>query len=245
MKEKQLLESILSMPAAPYHESRVIEAVLDALKSIGLKPRRDRFGNILVKYGSGPGVAFDAHLDHPGVGFLKRSGAGTFRGDTLGGVPEKMLKGARVLLDGTVPGRIICVGRRSRGGRMVEIKSRAASASFAVWDVPACSIRGDLVHARAADDLAGVAAIIALLARLVKSRAKTCVWGVFPRAEEVGFAGATALASTRGLPKSLPIISLEASSVRPGIDVGGGPVIRVGDRRAVFDPELTDRKSVV
>ena len=55
------------------------------------------------------------------------------------------------------------------------------------------------------------------------------VYGVFTRAEEVGLVGARLLAEANTLPKNTLVVSLESSRSLPGAEIGGGPVIRVGD----------------
>jgi endoglucanase len=59
---------------------------------------------------------------------------------------------------------------------------------------------------------------------------------VFTRAEEVGLAGATLVARERALAPETLVVSLEASRELPGATIGGGPVIRVGDRTSAFHP---------
>ena len=62
---------------------------------------------------------------------------------------------------------------------------------------------------------------------------------VISRAEEIGFQGALAVAAGRTLPKDALIISLETSREMPGVKMGDGVILRVGDRTSTFDPEGT------
>src|SRR5207249_1111114 len=64
-------------------------------------------------------------------------------------------------------------------------------------------------------------------------------FGLFTRAEEVGFVGAMRLARSGILPKSITVISLETSKELPPAVIGNGPIIRVGDRTSVFDSVAT------
>jgi putative aminopeptidase FrvX len=64
------------------------------------------------------------------------------------------------------------------------------------------------------------------------------VHAVFTRAEEVGFHGALAAIASKAVPKTVPVVVLECSKAMPGAEQGLGPVIRVGDKARVFDPDL-------
>jgi endoglucanase len=60
------------------------------------------------------------------------------------------------------------------------------------------------------------------------------------RAEEIGFVGAIAAAKNRTVPKSSRILCLETSRSFPESPIGGGPILRVGDKTSVFGPKLTN-----
>jgi endoglucanase len=107
----------------------------------------------------------------------------------------------------------------------------------AVPDLPGFSIENDRIHMRAADDLAGCAAILAALEYGADQPAPGTVYGLFTRAEEVGLVGARLAAENELIPKNTVIVSVETSSVLPGAEIGNGIVIRTGDRSATFDNE--------
>ena len=112
--------------------------------------------------------------------------------------------------------------------------------AFRMWDLPACEVRAGRIRSRACDDLIGCACIVAMLRELERTGAECAAWGLFTRAEEVGFIGAIELAKNGRLPKSVTVVSLETSSVQGGpVKIGGGPIIRVGDRTSVFDSGAT------
>jgi len=111
---------------------------------------------------------------------------------------------------------------------------------FGMWDLPAFLLEGDRIHSRACDDLIGCATIVATLRDLSAAKAAASVYGLFTRAEEVGFIGAIQLAKSRALPSDVTVISLETSAVWPPATIGAGPIIRVGDRISVFDPATTE-----
>ena len=63
----RLLEGLLPLPTAPFHEEFVSDFICGELKRLGLRPVRDRYGNVIVKCGSGKAEeAWLAHMDHPG-----------------------------------------------------------------------------------------------------------------------------------------------------------------------------------
>lgn len=111
---------------------------------------------------------------------------------------------------------------------------------FGMWDLPPLRLDGDRLFSRACDDLIGCATIIATLRALSERNFGGSVAGVFTRAEEVGFIGAIHLARSKLLPPDATVISLETSKEIPPAKMGAGPIIRVGDRTSIFDPQTTD-----
>jgi endoglucanase len=111
---------------------------------------------------------------------------------------------------------------------------------FGMWDLPAFFLEGDRIHSRACDDLIGCAMIVATLRDLATAGAAGSVYGVFTRAEEIGFIGAIQLAKSRTLSSNVTVVSLETSPEWPPAKIGAGPIIRVGDRTTVFDPATTE-----
>jgi putative aminopeptidase FrvX len=111
---------------------------------------------------------------------------------------------------------------------------------FGMWDFPPFRLDGDRLYSRACDDLVGCATIVATLRTLSANGSAASVAGVFTRAEEVGFIGAIHLAKSKLLPFDATIISLETSKEIPPAKMGEGPIIRVGDRTSIFDPQTTD-----
>jgi endoglucanase len=107
----------------------------------------------------------------------------------------------------------------------------------AVPDLPDFVLEQGLIKMRAADDLAGCAAILAALESLVNTPTTGTVFGLFTRAEEVGGVGAQLAAENELFPKDTIVVSVETSSVLPGAEIGEGVVIRTGDRAATFDYE--------
>jgi putative aminopeptidase FrvX len=226
MDKERLLEiaaEILRQPTAPFHEGQVRTAILGLLQRCGrVAVRQDDFGNVIAHYRGTPpkgpeaaGLpatrwAFGAHMDHPA--WVTPPGGGERR--FLGGVPPEYLEANRM--------------------RVREFDG------FAMWDLPAFELREERIYARACDDLIGCAAIVGMLVELAETNAPGECYGLFTRAEEVGFAGAMKLAQGEWLAGAgLTVISLETSSELPPAKMGAGPIVRVGDRTSVFDPAVT------
>jgi putative aminopeptidase FrvX len=110
---------------------------------------------------------------------------------------------------------------------------------FGMWDLPELVVEGDRLYSRACDDLIGCCAIVGILDSLEENRSFASVFGIFTRAEEVGFIGAIELAKAGRLNPNLTVISLETSAERPPARMGAGPIIRVGDRTSIFDSDVT------
>jgi endoglucanase len=118
--------------------------------------------------------------------------------------------------------------------------ARRKFGAFSMWDLPAWELRGGRIYSRACDDLIGCACIVAMLHDLENSKARGAAYGLFTRAEEVGFVGAVQLAKSGSVPKETTIVSLETSSVKGGpVTMGSGAILRVGDRTSIFDSEAT------
>jgi putative aminopeptidase FrvX len=242
---------ILTVPTAPYFERQTREAVRTLLlEAPGIKVRQDTFGNLLAHYCRSPrpgtSVAFVAHLDHPGfVVPSRRKSLAAAR--FLGGVKEACFQGQKVeffVSEHANPVGTAMVRETRWGGdiKAVEFdRPVPADARFGMWSLPALRIAGDRVSSRACDDLVGCASIVALLRSLAFERARADVWALFTRAEEIGFLGALASLDARPrLPAGTPVISIETSQARGFAAIGDGPVLRVGDRTALFSPDITD-----
>jgi putative aminopeptidase FrvX len=239
----RLAARLLRHPTAPYHEHAVRAEVQTICTDHNLECERDPFGNVLVRLQTAPRLRpliLAAHLDHPGFELVRRRSPRRWLARFQGGVPDPYFRpGIRVrLIPGGVPAKL---GRRKdKKKRLFElhaVRIPAVPPRFAVWELEGFVLQRGRIHARACDDLIGAACILATLIELKQSRARVHVVGVLSRAEEVGFRGALALAATRVLPKDSLLISLETSREVPGVKIGQGVILRVGDRASVFDSE--------
>jgi endoglucanase len=255
-----LFKKVVRQPTAPFHEGYIRKVVVEETNRHGcFTLREDRFGNVTVRYGEQssrrtkkPPTVFLAHMDHPGFEVVCLSGAGRQRRATLavlGGGPQETAVGTTV--------RTFGPQRTGRGVLLERLKRKAdgftrafmtmrvtggtvAPGDFAMYDLVPFREEGKLLHTRAADDLAGVAALLALMEFLATERPRACpVWLFFSRAEEGGFFGTLAAARTGTIPRKAVSISLEASSERAGAGMGEGVVVRVGDKASIFTPAIT------
>jgi endoglucanase len=248
----------LACPTAPYREGEVIgwvRAFVAARPQLEL--REDPDGNLAVRRRGVPRsrspLVLAAHMDHPGFRAVRSTR--TRRGTQvvavfLGGVRPEFFPGARVRFfagSREIRARVLRTRPDRRGGgRRVTLRAGepVPPGAFGMWDLPAFRRRPgdpDLLETRAADDLAGVAATLALLDAVdrIDPRRRVDVAGLFTRAEEVGFVGALAVARGRRIPRAARIVAIEASKALPEAPQGAGPILRVGDRTSIFDDGLT------
>lgn len=240
---------ITSKPAAAYHEFQVRAVVEDLLADLpNLTLQRDTYGNVLAHYKHKPrpgsAVTLVAHMDHPGfhVPTGKRGNVAHF----LGGVAEANFAGNSVTwyrddspeaLDAT---RVVSTSFKGETKKVTFDRPLPAGARLGMWSLPPWQFRSDRFVSRACDDLVQVTTIVALLRRLVREKAAAEVYGLFTRAEEIGFLGALAsLDAKPRAPRTVPIISLETSQAKGFAKMGGGMILRVGDKSSIFHPRVT------
>lgn len=253
----RIARGVFQRPTAPYHEHFLADHIRRfCARRKRLTLREDPAGNLLIRYRRGASsagalLAFHAHLDHPGFEITARLDARRLQAVYQGGGPRQGLTGARVRIFAArrkspgVLARVTKVGRGRPLKAELEVTQtsaagrRVAAGDFAMFDFPPLKIRKDLLYARNCDDQAAVAALLALLAELERRRVAGECLVFFTRAEEVGFHGAIVMAEEGRIPRRAKIIGLENSSALAGAKIGGGPVVRVGDRRSVFDARVT------
>ncbi len=241
---RKIVQDVLSLPTAPYHEKAVETYIRSFAKKRNLSVKADRYGNLVVRYRKGKRpkpIALSGHMDHPGFEVLDADGR-DLTARWLGACDPQHFPGSRVtLISGgrEIPGKVTST---LDGERIFSIHAGSAlpqvEGAFGYWRLKPVVFDGDLIRTKGADNLASCAAILAALDRLRSQEAEADLWGVFTRAEEVGFMGAGGIVDAETLPKRVPIIVLETSKALPGAEIGNGPVIRVGDSISVFDPAV-------
>src|SRR4051794_25122507 len=82
------------------NEDRLTAAVAEHLRARGLEPWVDRLGQVAVELGAdgGPTVLVTAHLDELGLVTRAIDEDGMLRVHRLGGVPDRVLPGTRLVL---------------------------------------------------------------------------------------------------------------------------------------------------
>ena len=246
-----ILRDLGALPAVPFHEQGPAQYIEAALQHVPVDLRRDSYGNIIAHYaktaatGRRP-IAFVAHMDHPGFETIEAPGDGVVA-RALGGVPTASLTTPTPVLILPDDGEPVPAETRPFDGpapegssdRLLRIQprqpARIAPSTPVIFDLPDFELHGGTIRMRALDDLAGCAAILASLERLVEDETDADVYAVFTRAEEAGLFGARLAASEQALPLDTVVVSIESSPVIPGVAQGDGPVVRTGDARTTFD----------
>jgi endoglucanase len=255
----QFAKPLLRAPTAPFHEHLAFGiAHAFAAARPPIQVLHDRCGNSLLLYDGGSQqeedefIVLTAHLDHPGLVWKASQGSGRSLFEILGGVElEKALATGVRLFDLNrpatqrgVPGTIVRTVEAA-GTRYPLLEVAAARdilqgpGTFAMWDLPAFRVRGQRLSGRAIDDLAGAAVALCVLDSLVRQQAPVRLGVLLTRAEEVGFVGMLAALEAGFLPRRARYINIECSSVAAGAVLGAGPILRVGDRLWVFDPDIS------
>jgi endoglucanase len=262
--ERWLLE-VTSLPTAAGREDAVV-AWIDRWVAARrhLRMRRDRAGNLLItrvrqRRATAAGRALaplfiTAHLDHPAFVVV-----GVRRGEVVlefrGGVHDPYFEDARIEIRDR-SGAVHHAGIMSLDSTAQPFKrviaqvagatNGIAAGDLARWrfdgtDVP--RVAGGTLHTHACDDLAGVVAALATMDALGDSREAGHVGLLFTRAEEVGFVGAIAACRAKFVSIRARLICLETSRSFAESPIGGGPIVRIGDRTSVFDRDLTNAVS--
>lgn len=264
-----LLYRLMSQPTAPFREHRIAAVALSWLADNRISHFIDPAGNIVIGHASEknyrrflagpsrePTRLFIAHMDHPGFHGLRWLSSTRLAVRWHGGSPRQGLNHAPVWLataDGEfAQGRLTKARLRKDGHGLASaqvVLSHAPEQRLRARDVYGAfhfgkpfRISGRRLYTRVADDLVGVYAV--LQTALHAKRQSLPFLGLLTRGEEVGFIGALAhfdryrIATVR---RALLAVSLETSRVLPGTKIGDGPIVRLGDRRTVFDPGYTQR----
>ncbi|MCC7203872.1 MAG: M20/M25/M40 family metallo-hydrolase [Phycisphaeraceae bacterium] len=259
--EKWLVE-LTSLPTASGCEDRVIAWVKRwAAARPQVRIRTDRYGNMMLSLAvtsrdrgagkSGP-VVIEAHMDHPAFVITNIVNAREVEADFRGGVEPEFFVGSTVLLhrDGSRPRRgvirkyVVHPGPQFYPLATVQFARpvRAEVGDVLTWDLGRSRVSKGLLSAPACDNLAGVACALAVLEVWRKKRPsadRPDVRVLLTRAEEVGFVGAIGACRSGILPRNSRVIVLETSRTFSDSPIGGGPIVRVGDKATTFDPQLT------
>jgi putative aminopeptidase FrvX len=251
-----LLE-ITQIPTAAGREQRVVAWIERWVSERpDLRLTRDDAGNLVIApatpWGDGTEPVFiTAHLDHPAFVVERTVSPGTIELSFRGGVMDAFFEGAPITVhtaSGAVHGRLVGDAPSSSAlGKhyLAEVEGDVNIGEVATWELPRAEIDAQgIVHTSACDDLAALAAAISAMEELRLRRARgeqtLDVRLLFTRAEEIGFIGAIGACKLGTMPRGSRVIALENSRSFPDSPIGGGPIVRVGDRLSIFTPWLTN-----
>lgn len=253
-KHLKWLMELTAIPTAAGQEGRVIAWIERwAEKQKGIRLTRDKFGNLLLQQtrkSSKKPIYITSHLDHPAFVVRKQIDEYRLELEFRGGVHDAYFVGAKIEVfdneENNYMGTIKSLNSKAKPFKRVVVKLQKGVAGILVqddvarWKFAPPVVKNGLLHAPACDDLAGVAAAISALDRIKQIQRLGHVGVLLTRAEEIGFVGAIAAAKNRSVPKASRLICLETSRSFPESPIGGGPILRVGDKTSVFGPELTN-----
>ena len=209
--------------------------------------RTDASGNLLItikgRKRSSPVVA-TAHMDHPGW-VIEAVDGRSVTAKFMGGVmPAYFDEAPVVFFDGSgdeIRGVVEAYGEKVGTIRMNRSGGSVGDIGRWWFDKRSLGVKGGLLRAPGCDDLAGVAASLAALDRARKKPQLNHFGVLLTRAEEEGLLGAIAACELGTIPEGSRVLSIETSRSFPDSPIGGGPVIRVGDRSSIFDAALTNQ----
>lgn len=255
------LREVAQLPTASGREERVITWIEHWLADRpSLRLTRDAAGSMhIARADEPPGrpMYFTAHLDHPAFVVERIVAPDVVQCSFRGGVMDPYFVDAPIVIhDGTgATHRAALFGEPRTGepdprGRPDPFKHYMAEllhptdairiGDVGVWDVGPSEIIEGLFHAPACDDLAALAAALAAYDVLLAAPAAQPTRLLFTRAEEIGFVGAIGACRAGTMPRDSRVIALENSRSFADSPIGGGPIVRVGDRLSIFTPRLTD-----
>lgn len=258
----QRLLDLTQLPTAAGKEHRVIDWINRWVSERpDLAIARDKSGNLVISpcspwKSSEPPLFVTAHLDHPAFVVERIVSPGTLELSFRGGVMDVFFEDAPIIVHGMEtastrsPARLIgAAPSHSTAGKhyLAELSGTGAAprvGDIATWDLPPAEISADgILHTHVCDDLAAAAAALSafdvLRQRSMQGGEVQDVRLLFTRAEEIGFIGAIAACKHGTMPRGSRVIALENSRSFPDSPIGGGPIVRVGDRLSVFTPWLT------
>ncbi|MFO0832261.1 MAG: hypothetical protein U0637_10540 [Phycisphaerales bacterium] len=250
------LHQLTGLPSAAGREGPVVAWVNAFLaERPDLACTKDKAGNLHISFARpagdpvpGPPVYITAHMDHPAFVVERVIAPGVMQISFRGGVMDEYFKDARVVLHSggglhkaRLTGTVDAVPGPFKHylAECEHAVPGAALGDVAVWDVGPPEVIDGLLHTLACDDLSALAAAMAAL-DVIREGPRHDVRLLLTRAEEVGFIGAIAAARDKTMTPGSRVIALENSRSFAESPIGGGPIVRVGDRLSVFSPALTD-----
>lgn len=243
----------LSAVAAPAgNEDRLTAAVVEHLRAGGLEPIVDRLGQVAVSFGADgrhvPTVLVTAHLDELGLTVRRIDPDGMVRVHRLGGVPERVLPGTRLLVHTAGGDLPAVIGLKSHHLTPPEDKYVAKPATELYLDVGAGSqheaestgvrvgdpvtyqpawdrLAGGRFAGKSLDDRLGVAVLLGYIDRLCADAPTQRVVVAFTTQEEFHVRGTLTLVN-----KFSPdiVVNVDIAPATDTPDLAGQGVVRLG-----------------
>jgi putative aminopeptidase FrvX len=252
------LLDLTDIPTAAGREARVMAWITAwVARRRNLLLTRDRAGNLFITQrrreqasAARAPLFITAHLDHPAFVVLTTNGRQVeleFRGS----MHEPYFENAPIEIvgqRGTHMARLVALDVKATPFKRAKATLDEGQGTPAAGDIgrfrfteqPLPRIENGILRTYACDDLSAVAAALSAMDLLRARTGMAHVGLLFTRAEEVGFVGALAACRAHSIPKRARLICLENSRSFPESPIGGGPIVRVGDRMSVFEPSLTN-----
>lgn len=256
------LIEITQIPTAAGREWRVLEWIRRwTAQRPDLKLTADAAGNLVVGFAD-PGAAdqpplwITAHTDHPAFVLTRIVSPSVIELEFRGGVMDVFFENAPVTVYTKTGDPVLATLGGETTPRYPGMKCYLAELDGAdasgealrpgdvgTWRLPSAEVVGDILHTHGCDDLSAVASALCTLDVLRVARAAGERVGhvslLFTRAEEIGFIGAIAACKLGTIPRDARVVALENSRSFADSPIGGGPIVRVGDRISTFSPSLT------
>ncbi|MFI5013096.1 MAG: M42 family metallopeptidase [Hyphomicrobiales bacterium] len=251
------LRELMLIAGSSGHEGRVRRYLAERLRELGIAARTDRFGNLVATLEGtrdAPSVMLFAHMDQVGFVVRRIEPDGFLRVERVGGIPEKVLPAAPVLIcAGEGRDRIGIFGSKSNHVTPESEKYKVQpylelfiDAGFAsareveaagidvgtpvVYRPQALSLGEDRVAGTSIDDRAACAVILEVARGLLQSKQKPKTHLVFSVQEEFNVRGAMVAAQTL-LPDIAIQLDVALSSdtsdlaEQGHVRLGGGPAM--------------------
>ena len=250
------LEQLTGLPTTSGYEERVIRWVRRwASRRSDVQVEDDSLGNLwlgLVDPRDRPPIVVAAHMDHPGFVVEEVRGR-TVHARFMGGVRPEYFVDTPVEMFAPDDARSTGVVREYDSKERtvaIELTRRDGSlegGSIGRWrfSPDRLGLAGDRLRAHACDDLAGVAAGLAALDEARSRPERGHLRLLLTRAEEMGLLGAIGAARAGTVPGNAAVLSIETSRSFAESPIGGGPIVRVGDKTSIFDHSLTNAVAAV
>jgi putative aminopeptidase FrvX len=249
-----IAQNFLQLPTAPFREHFVVEYVEQFCLERKISLKKDTFGNLIAASGvstknaSATKLAFVAHMDHPGFIIEKNSRANKCTALFYGGWDPTEFEAApiRFYCDkdssvGAIALRWEKAEREMAWRAYLTVNGPVRKGDLGMWDFSPYKIKKDLLYSRCCDDSIGCILLLSLLDYFTSEKITIPFNAVFTRAEEPGLHGAKHICAENILQKNTIPISVETSRELPVAKIGDGVIIRVGDARTIFTPEITEK----